>query len=250
MNSLSVYVATPQEISRICGAETIGCYLADDDRMVVSGSSAPVAGISRQHAIAHEYGHHIADNRVNGLPWPTLAAGTERWATYEHVCERTEQGALFPGDEGAHYWNNPGEAFAESYATLSAPVAGLGWNYSPLLAPDPTSLSLVSQDVSQPWTGPQTLTWRGRLGPGHRRAVRTVATPLDGKLSAQMFGPDDSNFDLSLSGAERVRNRSRHAVRRRANEQLDGSICGQQTVQIEVRSRRGSGRFAVRIARP
>lgn len=250
MNSLSVYVATPQEISQTCGAETMGCYLSGSDRMVVSGSNIPVAGISREHMIAHEYGHHIANHRLNGLPWSALDAGTERWATYEHVCERTKQGSLFPGDEGAHYWDNPGEGFAESYADLNFPVAGFPWSYSPLLEPDPTALSLVGQDVTQPWTGPQTIVWHGKLGPRRRRAVHTVATPLDGSVAVQMTGPDASNFHVYVRGADRVRRPRRGTVRDRAGEQVDAAVCGQRTLQIEVRSRRGAGRFVVRTTRP
>jgi hypothetical protein len=250
MSSLSVYVATPQEISQTCGAETMGCYFADSDRMVVSGSSAPVAGNTREHAIAHEYGHHIAHHRLNGLPWSALDSGTERWATYEHVCEKTEQGTLFPGNEGAHYWDNPGEGFAESYADLTFPVAGLAWNYSPLLEPDRTALSLVGQDVTQPWTGPRTTVWHGSLGPHHQRAVDTVTTPLDGSVRVQMTGPRESNFDVSLQGLDRVRHLGRRAVHGRADEEVNAAVCGQRTMQIEVRSRRGAGRFTVRIARP
>jgi hypothetical protein len=249
MNSLSVYVATQQEIGTTCGAETMGCYLPDADRMVVSGSSTPVAGISRQHAIAHEYGHHIANNRLTGLPWPALDAGTERWATYEHVCERARQGSAFPGNEGDHYWDNPGEAFAESYADLTYPVDGLAWDYSSQLAPDATSLSLVAQDVAHPWTGPQTVVWRSRLGPGHRHAVDTVATPLDGSLVAKLTGAASAKFHLRLQSADRI-SRRRTAKRGQAEQEADATVCGQRTVRLDVRSSKGSGRFAVSIIRP
>jgi hypothetical protein len=250
MNLLSVYLATPQRIGGICGNEMMGCYFPFQNRMVVSGSNAPVAGVTRDHVIAHEYGHHIANNRVNGLPWQALDAGTERWATYEHVCEGTQQGGLFPGDEGAHYWQNPGEGFAEAYANLNAPVAGLTWNYSPLLSPDPTAMALIGQDVSQPWTGPQTTVWRGKLGVRHGNAVRTVTTPLDGKLTLQMRGPRDSNFDLSVRGAGRARRSIKRAARDPSGERVDAMVCGQRSVQVEVRARRGAGQFAVTIARP
>jgi len=252
MNSLSVYVAAPQEISGTCGPETLGCYYPDQGRMVVSGSNDSVAGVSRDHVIAHEYGHHIANNRVNDLPWSPLDAGTERWATYEHVCERTQQGSLFPGDEAAHYWQNPGEGFAESYADMTKPVTGLAWDYSPLLAPDPTALSLIALDVTQPWSGSGTTVWRGKLGPRHARAVRMVGTPLDGNVTVQMSGPKDSSFALSVHGAARAHRvlLARRSPRRRSAEQIDANVCGQRTVQLQVHSRRGSGHFEVKITHP
>ena len=51
---------------------------------------------------------------------------------------------------------NPGEAFAETYRVLNEQKLGLpqeSWTIvSTALAPDPTALSLLEQDVTTPWT--------------------------------------------------------------------------------------------------
>ena len=44
--------------------------------------------------VAHEYGHHIANNRRNDLA-PALEWGTKRWASHEHVCETTVPAVSF-----------------------------------------------------------------------------------------------------------------------------------------------------------
>src|SRR5919201_2056625 len=100
--------------------------------MIVAGDDGSACGVPRDFTIAHEYGHHIASNRVNS-PWTALDSGAKRWATYEHVCQGTRQGRLFPGDEDYHYWDNPGEGFAESNAHLNYPDVSVPWGYNPLL---------------------------------------------------------------------------------------------------------------------
>jgi hypothetical protein len=251
MNSLSVYVATPEEISGMCGAGMMGCYSPSSDRIVVSGSDAPVAGIPRTHAIAHEYGHHIANHRVNGPWWSALYAGTKRWTTYERVCEEAGQGRLYPGDQGAHYWENPGEAFAESYATMNFPGLGLAWNYTPLLQPDAASLERIRADVTRPWVGPRTTNWQGRIDRRGGTAARQLATPLDGRVKVRMTAPEGSNFDLYLLSADPG---PRQVLRRMtagdSDKRVAAAVCGEQAVRIEVRGPGSAGPFSVKITRP
>ena len=60
------------------------------------------------------------------MPAPFGAAvdwGTERWASLENVCQGKRSGRLYPGDEGSHYFEDPGEAFAEAFAHLPLPRA-------------------------------------------------------------------------------------------------------------------------------
>jgi hypothetical protein len=147
MAQLQLYAATGEEEAALCGEGTMACYDPVSERMVVSAETDEVDGISRESVIAHEYGHHIANNRSGGI-WSAFDAGTLRWSTYERVCERKREGLAFPGNEGAHYWENPGEAFAQSYSELVD--SGSEWNYSPLFAPDPTALRKLREDVLDP----------------------------------------------------------------------------------------------------
>jgi hypothetical protein len=270
MNSLSVYVASPDEITSICGQGALACYAPSVSQMIVSGADGSSYGVPRDYTIAHEYGHHIANNR-DDAPWSALESGAKRWATYEHVCQGTRDGRLFPGDEDSHYWDNPGEAFAETNAHLDFPGVTVPWGYSELLQPSQTSMARLRADITSPWTGPATVSWNGSLWPGRRNpAEHTFSTPLDGQVQIQLSGPAGANYDLYLLGpkvnAER-RQHNRHSrrhhrkprLRRRviqraatggSSEELNLSVCGQSSIQVEVRRISGSGPFSVSVTRP
>lgn len=175
---LLVYVAAPGEIATRCGP-VMACYDPGAGRMVVSGESGEVAGIPREAVIAHEYGHHIAANRRRGV-FPALAAGTPRWADAEGVCGLARSGQVFPGSQGLHYWENPGEAFAQAYSALVFPQLIEDWRYSPLLRPDALSLAMLRRDVARPWK-PRRFTWRGRGA-----SSRLVAPRIDGIVQARV----------------------------------------------------------------
>jgi hypothetical protein len=267
MNSLLVYVASPDEISQICGPQALACYAPSDEEMIVSGVDGSSYGVPRDYTIAHEYGHHIAENRANG-PWTALDTGAKRWATYEHVCQGTRKGQLFPGDEDSHYWDNPGEGFAESNAHLDFPGVSVPWGYNSLLHPTQASLAKLRADVVSPWSQPSTVTWNGSLWPGRPKpATRRFATPLDGQVRITLSGPAGSNYDLYVlgpkpQGREQVRKHGRdHRLRPRrrivgratssgSEEQLQTTLCGQSSIQVEVRRRSGSGPFTVSVTRP
>ena len=198
MSTLNVYVATPAEIREACGSTVVACYVPSEATMVVSGIDRPVAGVPRDFAIAHEYGHHIANSRQSSA-LPALEAGTIRWATYERVCQLTRAGKLFPGNQGAHYWEDPEEAFAQSYANLNRPTAGVSWQYTALLRPTAASLAKIHADVSRPWSGPVTSTWSSSVAPqpanvhpgrSARWTVRDRTGPGGGRADLDPDTPD------------------------------------------------------------
>lgn len=217
-------VSAAQAAARCDGGQS--CY--DPDTQTIIASTTPPAGYTVAEIIAHEYGHHVAAHRRNA-PWSAFDWGTKRWASYEGVCQGVTAGQLFPGDQGAHYSADPGEAFADAYRILNG-----GHGVSPFdrrLAPDATALALLRQDVEHPWRGPTRLRRRG-VAPGRI----TVATPLDGTFAATARGRelqiiDPATGSVLASGRSRVRAR----------------LCGQETVAVAVS---GRGRFSLRIARP
>lgn len=272
MATLSVYVATPEEIARICGATVVACYLPSEREMVVSGVDRPVAGVPRDFAIAHEYGHHIA-NSQQGSALPALEAGTSRWATYERVCQLTRSGRLHPGDQGAHYWEDPEEAFAQSYARLNMPIAPVSWQYTPLLRPTVASLTRIHADVIHPWSGPVMSQWSGSLasppadapaeaagdvGLAAARAVgaqpltdtRLIQTPLDGPVSASLQTQVGAALSLTLRDPADGRVLARAATAATGEASLSYSNCGHATLRLEVRSRAAANAFQASIARP
>jgi hypothetical protein len=265
MDTLSVYLASPEELDYICGTGALACYAPSISEMIVSGVDGSSYGVPRDYTIAHEYGHHVANYRFNE-PWSALDTGAKRWATYERVCQGIRRGELFPGDEDYHYWENPGEGFAEANAHLNFPGVSVPWGYSELLRPSEGSLAKLAADITNPWTEPVTVTWNGSLWPRRRNpAIRRFATPLDGDVSIRLDGPAGSNFDLFVLGpklraAKRSRKGSRPLTARRrviqrsvsvgSSEQLDLQSCGQSVIRVEVRRRVGRGPFTVSVTRP
>jgi len=272
---LSVYVATPTEIAEICGATVVACYVPSRMEMVVSGEDRPVAGVPRDFAIAHEYGHHIA-NTQGGELFAAIDVGTIRWATYERVCQFTRASKLYPGNQGEHYWEDPEEAFAESYAHLSQPQAAVSWQYTPLLQPTTASLAKIHADIARPWTGPVTTTLGGKLSeptpnrPAHRTAgangtgldsatavgrppwvaERLIDTPLDGQVSVSVQAPVGADYAVILRDAEAGRVLSRASTGNAGTAEISYGNCGHSSLLLEVRSLRGSGPFRATVVKP
>jgi hypothetical protein len=225
INSVTLEVTSAARASASCGGGQ-SCY--DADTATIVAARTPPAGYTIAEIVAHEYGHHVAARRSNA-PWSAFDWGTKRWASYEGVCQGVAAGQLFPGDQGAHYNQDPGEAFADAYRILNG-----GRGHSPFdrrLAPDARALSLLRQDILHPWRGPRTL---HRSGTAPARL--SVATPLDGTFTVrapgrvvQVLDPDTGR--VLASGRSRARAR----------------VCGQENVVVVVS---GNGRFRVRMARP
>ncbi len=220
MNTLSAYLATPDELAGICGANALACYAPAIGLMIVSGVNGSSYGVPRDYTIAHEYGHHIANNRVNA-PWSALEMGAKRWATYERVCQGTRKGELHPGDEDVHYWDNPGEGFAEATAHLNFPGVKVPWGYNSLLRPNQVSLAKLQADIVYPWTAPVSANWSGSLWPQRDNpAQRRFSTPLDGEVQVTLNGPEGSNYDLYVLGRKLRPSRHERKASKRAQRRL------------------------------
>jgi hypothetical protein len=245
LGELNVYVGTPDEIVQLCGgdAEVVACYAIDQARMFVPGEA--VRGIPVEYPLTHEYGHHVASRRSNA-PWDALDWGAKHWASAVRVCAYVRRGLLFPGNQGAHYWDDPGEGFADGYAHLHYPTAP--WYYNQLMRPSGKALAAIERDVLKPWTGPRTRTFRGRLG--QRRAKRSfhIQLKLDGDLDLQLTAPRGTVYEVEaetpgFATGQRLRGGGQFGVewcRRR----------GVDHVKLTVRRRAGSGPFALRVSWP
>jgi hypothetical protein len=277
---LSVLVATPTELASICGEAVLACYFPGEEEMVVSGDEGAAAGVPRDFAIAHEYGHHLANLAEQAAagasaPISPLSSGTLRWATYERVCQLTRSGRLFPGDQGAHYWEDPEEAFAETYAELADPAAAVPWQFTPLLAPSRASLEKVRADLERPWSGPVTRTLSGELSapparPSHHPAgagpesigaaavvdappwvaQRRLKTPLDGRVAVSVTAPASAElaFLLRESGSDRIL--ARGQAKPGQSSEISFANCGRDDLSLEVRSLHGAGPFEAIVRRP
>ena len=97
ISTVKVYLAPPAEVGILCYTqEADGCYFPSTGQIITVGEDTPWS--TAEEVLAHEYGHHVATNRNND-PWPAVAFGTKRWATYEGVCQKVATGVAFPGDE-------------------------------------------------------------------------------------------------------------------------------------------------------
>jgi hypothetical protein len=229
-----------------CGGSpyVLACYYPNAKIMVIPGEDP--YGIALETIVAHEYGHHVAFHRVN-TPWPAVDWGTKRWASYEQICARTQQGTAFPGDEGEHYTLNPGEAFAETYRVLNEMRWGVTtptWDVvDSSFFPDAGSLQAVDQDVTAPWT---TNTGSRRVGRFLKNGARIrpypLATPLDGVFAVSV---------RSASGPYTVSVIDKRTGRQlRAGRGFAVTVCGLRTATLVVHRRGNPGRFTLTASRP
>jgi hypothetical protein len=240
---VSVYVAPLSELQGTChSTEADACYLLSAQQMILPGD-VPADSTPVEEIAAHEYGHHIAMNRSN-WPWLAIDWGTKRWASHERVCERAAAHTAFPGDEGANYFRNPGEAFAEAYRVLNGRRAPLGSVQLPWIMdgfePDSTALALLEQDVRTPWVGSTITHWRGRVG---RASVRrlTVPTPRDGYAKFVLRAGRGSALLLFHPTTGKLVGGARREIRY--------GVCGERKLRIGVLLTR-AGRYSVGIYRP
>lgn len=255
---LELDVATPAEVRERCGEEAIACYDPREDEMVIDGQDEELEGEAAVSLIAHEYGHHIANNREGGI-WSAFEAGTPRWSTYEEVCERTREGLLFPGNEGAHYWENPGEAFAQSYATLVEPQTP--WPYTSLLAPDETALQKLQEDVIDPVASRMTR-WRvgssadrgpaiGEALPVERASfARVFDAPFDGRVTLRLRTPEGGRYRASVFDASTGELLSRSVPGRTGEIRLHYADCGHRVLEARAESIGSPSPFTAEIIAP
>jgi hypothetical protein len=246
--TVTLEVATPDRVREICGFGALGCY--GRGQIVALGQN--LGDVSAESVVAHEYGHHVAHSRSNE-PWEAVDWGTKRWASYLNVCARSQNGQLFPGDESRNYQLNPGEAFAEDYRVLNERREGLpesSWQVvDQSLYPDQTALDLLAQDIIDPWTQNTTTTFSVTIGPRATGRGFRLATPLDGRFLATLTVPAKTKLGLRLVDPSSRKVLATAATALRV-QTVPFSVCGQRTVQVQVKRISGSGTFTLTVAKP
>jgi hypothetical protein len=245
MGKLFVYIATTQEIGTACGVEALACYDPRQNRMTVSGDPPGPGQPPTEFVVSHEYGHHVANNRSNA-PWPAGLFGPKRWATLERVCTGWQAGALFPGDEDKHYFSNPGEAWAESFAFYHFQNAGFPWRWLPALQPGPPAYAAMEADVKTPWTRNVHRRFQARFGRGGRNTHRfTLKTTLDGVIVAKLSKPRSLKTTIVVKLAGQTVERTHGTViGGQHHERID---CGWRKATFTVVRRSGAGRIRLRV---
>jgi hypothetical protein len=239
---LTVYVAPYDEMQRLCGADSDACY-TDDNNLLVTLGDTPPDGTSIEDLAAHEYGHHIANHRLNQAG-RAPDYGPTYWSTYEHVCERDGH-TMFPGNEGKHYEQNPGEGWAETYRALNGKIAP--WNtVGNIFYPTNRSLALAKRDVLKPYDGGEYIDRKGRLS--RRRHARRFRVPVenDGRVSLALLTHGTLNGDLYVF----ARKHSRKPLDRTRKNHLSGIYCGYRHLYVAVKRAHGRGSFRLRATLP
>jgi hypothetical protein len=250
---LSVQLDTEFQLGYDCGFGAEACYFSGDNKIVIGGyEEADGDGATFGFVLAHEYGHHVAQHRDMAPPFRSaINWGTERWATVEDVCRGRRAGKLFPGDEGSHYFEDPGEAFAESFAHLRFPETRIAWRYSPSLRPTRASLQAIREDTLSPWRGRTSFTLSGRLpARGEGAAVESLRTPLDGTVSLRPGSLSRHGYELALrSRAGRLLQSSHRGFGPR--HALDYTVCGQKKLTVVITpTRHRPVPFSLQVRRP
>jgi hypothetical protein len=251
VNLLTIQLDTPFQLGFDCGFDAQSCYFGGENKIVLSGDAdlAPDSA-SREFVLAHEYGHHVAAHRDMPAPFPAaIDWGAERWASVENVCEGHRAGAFFPGDEGTHYYEDPGEAFAESFAFNRYPEAAVRWAWSPALRPSAASLRALRDDTLRPWLSRHSFVVSGRV-PSRGAAVQEFPTPFDGRVSIGPVGDRRLGYEVVLRNrAGKALRSSRQGVSFR--HRLDYTVCGQSRLRVAVRALGRPGKpFKLTIQRP
>jgi hypothetical protein len=245
LDRLRVYVGPPDEIRVLCGGArgVVACYSIGESRMYVPGES--VQGVPVEYPLTHEYGHHVARWRSNN-PWNALDWGAKHWASSVRVCTHVDKGLLFPGNQGAHYRDDPGEGFADGYAHIHYPSAP--WYYNELMRPGPLEFEAIRKDVLEPWSRPRSRTFRGRLGPGRMKRTFRIRVVLDGHLTMRLAGRAGASYSVEAKTAGFAAGRTL-----RSGGRFRVEWCRRRPVdrvKLTVRRRTGSGPFALSVSWP
>ena len=248
ISSLTAYIATYDEMRELCGSHALGCY--SGNRMVSMGET--VYGVTAAEVVRHEYGHHIALNRLN-TPWQAVDWGPKHWATAIGVCRRVEQGAAFPGDGRDNYSLNPGEAWAETYRVLVERRGGTPeapWEIvSPSFYPDEVALAAAERDVVQPWTGPTRTTYRTRFTRSSRKSwTIPLETPRDGAIRIEITLPRGGLHDAVL--LEQDGTVATALWSGRTLKTVSTTVCGQRSLRLRVTHKGTFGRVSVSASIP
>jgi hypothetical protein len=250
---LSVQLDTPFQIELDCGYGAQACYYPSDNKIVIGGTdTSAYDGVSREFVLAHEYGHHVASHRYSPAPFPAaIDWGPPRWASLERVCQARRRGALFPGDEGLNYRENPGEAFAEAFARYRFPDSAPRWKWPPFLEPDAAAFRAIREDTLHPWLGRTSFQLGGHApSRGQGVVVEPLRTPLDGTVSVRPSEERHRRYQLSvMSPSGHVLSTSRRGLSLR--HQLNFTVCGQSRLRLLLEStRRSTAPFQLLVQRP
>jgi hypothetical protein len=251
ISRLTAYVVTFDEMQDVCGTNALGCYSAN--QTVVPGEVTP-DGTTPEEIIRHEYGHHVAFNRVN-TPWVAIEWGPKHWASTANVCARVARKEAFPGDQGSNYPRNPGEAWAETYRLMDERKNGITTATWPIIAPSfypaEDALLAAERDVVEPWTQTHTVGFSRTFTKTSKKVWWIpLATPLDGELRLASTLPAGGEYDVALVSSDRKTVVQRAGWVSQRLKRLSTTVCGQRSHFVRVTRNGPPGRARVAVTLP
>ena len=249
ISNVTVLLSTLGQIVRACGLDAVACYSPQGNLLYTPGDD-PAANLSAEAVITHEYGHHVAANRSDA-PWSALAWGPKRWSSTIQVCARTRKKELYPGAEDpAHYAENPGEGWAETYRVLNERKAGIAetpWDIvSQSLYPSDAALAAAEQDVVSPWAQEPATTQTVAFTRTARSRTVTVATPLDGTFRVNVGPARGMRVSVDLFASS---TRVAHVVTK-SSVTRSTTICGARSYGIRLKALKGRGSVRLAYSKP
>jgi hypothetical protein len=249
ISTVTVLLATSDQISSTCGQDAVACYSAQGAQLYAPGAD-PGSDLSAEAVITHEFGHHIAANRSNA-PWLALDWGPKRWASAMQVCAKARQGVFVPGAEDpVQYTENPGEGWAETYRVLNERKAGRAetpWQIvDQALYPTTAALTAAEQDVTAPWSAATTTIQKAVLTRTKKTRTFTVATQLDGTLRMTLKPSAGMRLSLDVFASS---TRAVHVVSARAVSRTF-AVCGARSYRFRVTDLAGRGSVSLTVAKP
>jgi hypothetical protein len=249
LSSVTVLLATPEQISHTCGQDAVACYSSRGAQLYAPGED-PGSDLSAEAVITHEYGHHIAANRSNA-PWLALDWGPKRWASSMQVCAKARTGVFVPGAEDpVQYTENPGEGWAEAYRVLNEQKAGrpeTPWQIvDQSLYPTAAALTAAEQDVTAPWSAGTTTTQTAVLTRTKKSRTFTVGAQLDGTLRMTVRAPAGMRVSLDVFAGS---TRAAHVASTRVVSRTL-TVCGARSYRFRVTELAGRGTVSLTVAKP
>jgi len=246
-STVTVYFAPLDEMQSICSDDADACYYPNEKVIVLPGETAP-DGASIEELAAHEFGHHIANERSNA-PWSADSWGPKRWATKLKVCQGVRGRTMFPDDQDGNYGRNPTEGWAEAYR-VSAGQNPTDWSIvSDIFRPDAATQKIALRDATNPWPGNVAKTVSGSFKAGAAAVKRIkLSVPLDGRVSVSA-STGGMRVALDLFDATDRKRLASSAAASRASS-LRSDVCGQRTVVVHLKRRSGSGSYKLTTSLP
>lgn len=247
---VTLQLAPLNEVAAGCGSRlALACY-SPTSQLILAPGEDPDPTTTAESVVAHEYGHHIANNS-NNSPWPAVDYGTKRWASYLEVCKASVQSQMYPGSEDSHYTLNPGEGFAEAFRVLNEQHLGLPpseWNVvSDIFMPDATALADIQADITTPWQNVTTSVIKGSFTKKGTSRTTVIGTPLDGDVSATLRTPRSLKARVQILAKSKV---VATATVSGGAKVAQTTACGNRSYALKVTRLSGSGSYTVTVGKP